>query len=209
MMPYRIQEIVPNICALGKEQNYQWSKILLTKQSTQSNARTRLLALPAEVRENIYNFTLVSSNEVTVDKKCVRFDKAPAPHVLALLRTCRQIYIESRLVFYSGNNFKFPYEVFLRCYRSKNCMLSREQLETIQSVVFDQARHYYWSGTEWDYPWMAGRKIFPNLKKAVLRGLDPKQILERDTVVGGSATWVKYLDIQKGIKFEVIIEDHS
>ena len=110
-------------------------------------------------------------------------------------------------MFYSGNNFNFPYEVFLHCYWAKKCMLSREQLETIQSVVFDQARLYYWSGTQWDYPWMAGTKIFPNLKKAVLRGLNPEQMLERDAVLRGSATWVKYLEIQKGIKLEVITED--
>jgi len=52
-------------------------------------------------------------------------------------------------------------------------------------------------------------KTFPNLKKAVLRGLYSRQILERDTVLGGSATWVENLKIQKGIKLEVIIEDRS
>ena len=136
-------------------------------------------------------------------------DRELAPNALALLKTYRQIYIESRLVFYSGNNFKSPYETFLYCYWAKNCILSREQLETIQSVVFGQARLYCWTGTQLDYPWMAGMKTFPNLKKAVLRGLSLKQMLKRDVVVGGSATWVEYLKIQKGIKLEVIIEDRS
>ncbi|KAI4648211.1 hypothetical protein J4E93_004623 [Alternaria ventricosa] len=176
---------------------------------TQSNARTRLLALPAEIREKVYKFTLVNNKEVTVYTGSAKFDRGLAPYALALLRTCRQIYIESRLVFYSGNTFKFPYVTLVHYYWAVNRMLSREQLETIQSVVFDEARLYGWTGTQCDFPWMVGMKTFPKLKKAVLRGLCPKQMLERDAVVGGSATWVEQLKIQKGIKLEVIIEDHS
>ena len=207
MMPYRIQEIVPNICALGK--NYECSKILLTKQSTQSNARTRLLALPAEIRENVYKFTLISNKEVTVYKGRVKFDRGLAPHALALLRTCRQIYIESRLVFYSGNNFKFPYDTFLDRYWAGKCALSREQLETIQRVVLYKSWIYFWNGRQWEFPWTACMRTFPNLKKIALQGVTLTFMLERDAVVGGSTTWVEYLEIQKGIKLEIITEDHS
>ena len=47
------------------------------------------------------------------------------------------------------------------------------------------------------------------MKKIVLQGVTLTFMLERDAVVGGSTTWVEYLEIQKGIKLEVITEDHS
>ncbi|KAI4662034.1 uncharacterized protein J4E78_004825 [Alternaria triticimaculans] len=157
----------------------------------------------------VVEFTLISNKEVTVYKGRVKFDRGLAPHALALLTTCRQIYIESRLVFYSGNNFKFPYDTFLDRYWAGKCALSREQLETIQSVVLYKSWIYFWNGRQWEFPWTACMRTFPNLKKIALQGVTLTFMLERDAVVGGSTTWVEYLGIQKGIKLEVITEDHS
>jgi hypothetical protein len=87
-------------------------------------------------------------------------------------------------------------------------MFSREQLETVNSVILDRGRLYFWDGKLWTVPWMAYIKTFPNLKRVVLRGFDLKPSLERNAVAGESATWAEYADARKGDKLEIIIEDY-
>ena len=62
----------------------------------------RLLALPAEIRSQIYEYVLyvpTASGEVTVRP-------SQAPSVLAILQTCRQIEDEAKCVFYHINHLR-------------------------------------------------------------------------------------------------------
>jgi hypothetical protein len=110
-------------------------------------------------------------------------------------------------VFYSDNSFNVAYYTFFLRNWDGDCMFLREQLETVQSVVLDQPRLYFWDGKLWIVPWMAYIKTFPNLKKVVLRGHDLERALERTAVAAGSATWAEYVNAEKGIELEIIIVD--
>ncbi|KAK5121256.1 hypothetical protein LTR85_005422 [Meristemomyces frigidus] len=73
-------------------------------------ASCRLLALPPELRNNIFELVLTvqpdSGDAVTISHAS-RLDP-PAPSVLAILQTCRQVRDEAQTVFYHANH--------LRCY---------------------------------------------------------------------------------------------
>lgn len=85
-------------------------------------------------------------------------------------------------------------------------MLSREQRNAIQSVVLDEGRLYYFDGERWTVPWMKYFKMFPNLRKVVLRGDDIVRKLERATVVQGTVLWREFLVGREGDSLDVVVD---
>ncbi|KAK3678000.1 translation initiation factor eIF-2B subunit alpha [Recurvomyces mirabilis] len=71
-----------------------------TMATTPVFAKSRLLALPAELRQQIYEYSLVQSDEIVVRLAIRRYWRPPA-----LLQTCREIRHEATPTYYADNTF--------------------------------------------------------------------------------------------------------
>lgn len=70
------------------------------KQSTFKKQASRLLGLPAELRNNIYRYALISKSRIALTDAAGGFRDPPA-----LLRVCRQISEEAESIFWAENSF--------------------------------------------------------------------------------------------------------
>jgi hypothetical protein len=125
----------------------------------------------------------------------------------ALLRTCRQIYIEAKNYIYSENAFNFPYYTFYLDTWAGRSFLTREQLDAVQHIVLEEWRLFFFDGQDWIIPWMAYIKTFPNLKKVVMRGKDLNQILVSGVEEKSNGLWSEYVEARKGEQLKVVIEN--
>lgn len=69
--------------------------------TTQSDDRSPLLRLPAELRNDIYRFALVASGDIII-----KAGLTPPPEP-GLLATCRKIRSEALSIYYEENRFSF------------------------------------------------------------------------------------------------------
>jgi len=129
-------------------------------------------------------------------------------HTFALLKTCRQIYSEARLVIYSENTFNLAYYTFYLDTWKGGSMFKQAQVDAVQSIVLDEGRLFFFDGQRWLVPWMAYIETFPNLKKVVLRGFNLTLTLECDAVAEGSASWAEYVVARKNDELEIVVESH-
>jgi hypothetical protein len=82
-----------------------------------------LLRLPAEIRNQIYEYVMCNQT--------IAINARPPRSVFSLPRTCRQIYHETELLFYSGNMFQTREDIVLKEWLAAR---SARQLAAIQSV---------------------------------------------------------------------------
>lgn len=164
------------------------------------------LSLCPEIRQRIYHFTLTTP-EITISTFFTNLNDAVlSQDPFALLRTCRQIYTEARLVFYTANTFNFPCYRFYRDSWNGRSVLSQEQQDAIQSIVLDEGRLYFFDGERWIVPWVVYIKTFPGLKKVVLRGDDIVQKLERATAAEGTLSWREFLTGRECGGLQVVVD---
>lgn len=71
-----------------------------SKSPTNNDRKSRLLALPAELRNAIYSLVLVEPSDIVISTK--HYSQPPA-----LLATCRQVREEASSLYYSLNRFHF------------------------------------------------------------------------------------------------------
>ncbi|KAI4920911.1 hypothetical protein J4E85_009026 [Alternaria conjuncta] len=85
---------------------------------TSNQTETSLLSIPAELRNEIYQYILVDDAPVViVDKANNSVIKASGfAGNAAILQTCRQIYHEAIGVLYGQNVFRFNYGILIDCY---------------------------------------------------------------------------------------------
>ena len=62
---------------------------------------SRLLALPAELKNEIYRFSLLVQGDITIPST------GPAPKLPALLSVCREIRRDALQIYYQENDFWF------------------------------------------------------------------------------------------------------
>jgi hypothetical protein len=84
-----------------------------------------LLRLPAEIRNQIYEYVMCNQT--------IAINARPPRSVFSLPRTCRQIYHETELLFYSGNTFQTREDIVLKEWLAAR---SARQLAAIQSVQY-------------------------------------------------------------------------
>jgi hypothetical protein len=87
-----------------------------------------------------------------VEKGFVNVDKKRPGNTFALLKVCRQIYAESRLLIYSKNTFNLSYFAFFFNTWYGRSILTQAQLEAVHSIVLDEGRLYFFDGWCWTVP---------------------------------------------------------
>ena len=75
-----------------------------SRQTVQQHLESRLLELPAELRNDIYRFALVGDPE---DKIKITPGMPNPPYEPALLRVSRQVRNEASSIYYQENHFRF------------------------------------------------------------------------------------------------------
>ncbi|KAH6637917.1 hypothetical protein C7974DRAFT_150231 [Boeremia exigua] len=95
--------------------------------STYLNTRSRLLSLPAELRNRIYEFVLRRTDDMRVDEKLDMI--GVSARFLAITETCRQIYTETHLLPFILNTFIIDFSL-IRWLRA----LDVDQREAIASI---------------------------------------------------------------------------
>jgi hypothetical protein len=86
-----------------------------TLESTTKQQQLHLLCLPTELRIHIWNLVLGGTTfeiecQVQIPWGCATTNTTIQANSLALLRTCRQVYFETRLLPFRLNSFKFKSE---------------------------------------------------------------------------------------------------
>lgn len=99
---------------------------------------SKLLGLPAELRNRIYRFALIEPKTIELDKS-----KWPA-HQPAVLKTCRQIRHEALGVFYFGNKISTEILAWNPAVKDKF-----NQLMTTYGTKSPQLSHYFKGGPNW------------------------------------------------------------
>ena len=85
---------------------------------TSNQTETSLLSIPAELRNEIYQYILVDDAPVVIVDKANNsvFKASGFAGNAAILQTCRQIYHEAIGVLYGQNVFRFNYGILIHCY---------------------------------------------------------------------------------------------
>ncbi|KAF3051920.1 hypothetical protein E8E11_003519 [Didymella keratinophila] len=107
--------------------------------------KSPLLALPAELRNIIWSQVL---GGITFDIECsVRIlwgvsvtNTTTSPHQLALLQTCRQIYVETRLLPLTLNTFRFKSEDAFKPWLAKFDVVQKAAIQSVRLVTW-KAKH--------------------------------------------------------------------
>jgi hypothetical protein len=97
-----------------------------------------LLRLPGELREQIYDFLFVSTRVTFGERSTGRIGRKtlkPAPHSLALLRVCRQIYKEGKSFWLGRVLFNF-----------ENVESLLDKLSQLSLTTLSQIRHIHTRG---------------------------------------------------------------
>ncbi len=93
------------------------------------------LALPGEIRNRIYRYTLIAARPFSVQLQWNR------PLDTALLRVNKQIFDEASSIFYAENAFRFPEALFVGAPILQQLQtlyrISRPKLKMMRNVVLD------------------------------------------------------------------------
>ncbi|KXT01876.1 hypothetical protein AC578_2158 [Pseudocercospora eumusae] len=96
-----ISDVAMQSLAAKAKDKGKGSTLLPTKQSTIKTQASRLLRLPAELRNNIYRYALISKSGIVIKDAAGEVHNPPA-----LLRVCRQINKEAESIFWAENSFR-------------------------------------------------------------------------------------------------------
>jgi hypothetical protein len=128
-------------------------RMLLTfSSSTERNDReSPLLRLPAETRNQIYESALSNPTyEFGLEGRGRASNPNFEPHRLGLLRTCRRLYHDTRLLPFNLNEFQFDWSLTLRSFHD---ILTVAQRHAVRRVNF-----YFDFGFE-DVTWLARHSL--------------------------------------------------
>lgn len=142
-------------------------KVAPARVSVGEAQQSRLLSLPAELRNKIYRLSLLESRRIMIGSAY------PLPSQPGLLQTCRQLRLESSNIYYKENRFRhiiveFDSRLYRKWYQS-----SRKRAKCHTSFHIYESKK--WSNLmEWLEAWYHKTCRRPDLRSKGSPGVDAK-----------------------------------